>query len=580
MASPSASLAKATRGSLHFSLQALFLSLFLAIVCFLVLAPLIWTVFSSFVISKPWEPIVHGIDGWKEAFNSPGILKSIYNTFALAIVRQLIALVLGILMAWLLSRTDLPMKGGMEFMFWLSFFMPALPITMGWILAFDPKVGLVNAWLGTLPFIDRPVFNIYSFWGIVWAHLTATTLGVKVMLLTPAFRNMDAALEEASRTAGASSWITLRHIIIPIMSPAILVTTILGLIRALEAFEIELILGFRVGIDVYSTRIHSMIEHDPLGGIAPASALSSFFLLILLALVAFNRMYIGRREYATLTGRYSNRATALGRWRYPIFALVLLVVSLITIVPTAFLVLGTFMTVFGFFNIPKVWTLDHWSAVLQDTTFIGALINTFAIGLGAALIGIIFYSFVAYLIVKRQFFGKSLLDFISWLPWSIPGILLGFGFLWTFLNTPILKSLHGTTYLMILAIVIKSMPFGVQFMKTSMLQLSSELEEASRICGGSWFTTYCRILFPLTLPMLIVVGLLVFNSAARDISTLVLLGTANTRTLSLLMLDWITGESSPEKAMAVGVVIVVLVVMTSLLARMLGGRLIVRSGEN
>ena len=485
MVNPQASvIANAPHFSRYLNLQALFLSLFLGMVCLLVLAPLVWTVFSSFILSKPWEPIAYGLGGWREAFTSPGILKSIYNTFALAIVRQFIALILGILLAWVLSRTDLPMRGGLEFMFWLSFFMPALPITMGWILAFDPRVGLVNTWLAKLPFIDGPVFNIYTFWGIVWAHLTATTLGVKVMLLTPAFRNMDSALEEAALTSGASSWTTLRSIIVLIMAPAILVTTILGFIRALEAFEIELILGFRVGIDVYSTRIHNMIEYDPMGGIAPASALSSFFLIFLLVLVVFNRLFIGKRQYTTLTGKYSNRPIPLGQWRYPIFAFVLLVVCMITVIPTGFLLVATFMTVFGFFNLPVVWTLDHWSAVLQDSAFLSALTNTFFIGLGAAFFGVIFFSFIAYLIVKKQFVGRSTLDFVSWLPWSIPGILLGFGLLWTFLNTPFLNVLHGTTYLMIIAIIIKSMPFGVQFMKTAMLQLSDELEEASRLCGG------------------------------------------------------------------------------------------------
>ncbi len=573
------SVGKATYRPLHLNIRVLLLSLTLGVVCFLVLAPLIWTIVSSVIVSKPWEPIVYGLEGWQTAFTSPGIVNSIYNTFTLAITRQFIALILGIVLAWLLARTDIPLKGSMEFMFWLSFFMPALPITMGWILAFDPKVGLVNNWLARLPFIDGPVFNIYSFWGIIWAHLTASTLGVKVMLLTPAFRNMDSALEEASRTAGGSTWTTFRRIIIPVMTPAILVTSILGLIRALEAFEIELILGFRVGIDVYSTRIHSMLEYDPMGGVAPASALSTFFLCILLLMVIFNRTYIKRRQYTTVTGRYSNHPTQLGRWRYPIFAVVLLIVSLITFVPILFLILGTFMTVFGFFNIPQVWTLSHWTMVLQDASFLNALMNTFFIGLGAALVGVIFYSLIAYVIVKSDFKGKPVLDFISWLPWSIPGILLGFGLLWTFLNTPVLKTLHGTTYLMIIAIVIKSMPFGVQFIKTAMLQLSSELEEASRVCGGSWFATYLRILFPLMLPMILVVGLLVFNSAARDISTLVLLGTSNARTLSLLMLDWITGEASPEKAMAVGVVIVVVVVFTSLMALLLGGRWMVKGGE-
>ena len=91
------------------------------------------------------------------------------------------------------------------------------------------------------------MFNIYSFWGIVWAHMGGT-VSIKVMLLAPAFRNLDAALEEASKISGASGWHTFFHIVIPVMMPAILVTTILGIIRSLEAFEIELLLGTPIGL--------------------------------------------------------------------------------------------------------------------------------------------------------------------------------------------------------------------------------------------------------------------------------------------------------------------------------------------
>jgi iron(III) transport system permease protein len=360
------------------------------------------------------------------------------------------------------------------------------------------------------------------------------------------------------------------------MAPAILVTTILGLIRALEAFEIELILGVRVGIEVYSTVIHRMIEHDPFGDMAPASALGSFVLLSLLILVVFNKTYIAGREYATVTGRFSGRVMSLGRWRYPVFIMVALVTLVITFIPMGFLLLGTFMTVFGFFDIPEPWTLDHWKAVLEDPGFVRAFGNTLVVGLGSASAGVIFCSLLGYIIVRSRFALRGVLDFISWLPWSIPGILLGFGLLWTFLNTPLLKSLHGTTYLLMIAIIIKSMPFGVQFMKTITLQLGNELEEASRVCGGSWLRTYVRIVLPLSVPMLLVVALLIFNSAARDISTLILLGSANSKTLSLLMLDWLKGSASTEKAMVVGAIIVALVVVTAIIARAVGGRLVIR----
>lgn len=557
--------------------QALLLSLLLGLVCFLVLTPLLWTLFNSFQISKPWEPAVYGLEGWREAFSSPGIVRAITNSFSLAITRQLIALVVGILLAWLLARTDIPWKGWMEIMFWFSFFIPALPVTLGWILALDPKIGLINLWLRELPFVDGPVFNIYSFWGIVWTHLATSTLGVKVMFLTPAFRNLDAALEEASRVSGAGSLKTLGRIIVPVMLPAIMATTALGLIRSLETFEIELILGVPVGLDVYATKIHEMIVANPSEGFGPATALSSFFLFVLLLLVVFQHVYIGRSSYTTLSGRFSGRPTPLGRWKYPIFGLVLLIVLTITVVPVVFLLMGTFMSVFGFFDIPEPWTLEHWNRVLSDPLFFLSLKNTLVVAVGAAGVGVLFYSLVAYVIVKARFAGKAVLDFVSWLPWAVPGILLGVGLLWTFLQTPFLKGLYGTVYLMILAIVIKSMPLGVQMTKTVMLQLGDELEEASRICGASWLRTYRRILFPLLFPMLTVVGLLVFNSAARDISTVVLLGTGDSRTLSLLMLEWAVGGGALEKATVVGVIIVAIVVITSLIARGIGGQAGIRT---
>src|SRR6185369_12229413 len=199
-----------------------------------------------------------------------------------------------------------------------------------------------NQGLMSLGIFSQPIFNIYSFWGIVWAHMGGT-ISVKVMLLAPAFRNLDAAFEEASKISGASGSRTFFRIVIPVMMPAILVTTILGIIRSLEAFEIELLLGTPIGLQVYSTKIHELVTWEP-PQFAPAMALSTLFLGLLLFMVALQRRYIGRRNYETITGRgFSIRPTPLGHWRYPAFALVLTFAVVITVVPTILLVAGTFM---------------------------------------------------------------------------------------------------------------------------------------------------------------------------------------------------------------------------------------------
>jgi iron(III) transport system permease protein len=558
----------------YFRLPSLPMTLLLLFVGFLVLTPLGLMILNSFQIARPGQPIVWGLEGWVKAFSTPGIVKAITNTFTLAITRQAIALFIGAFFAWLIARTDLPMKGFLEFFFWLSFFLPALPETMGWILLLDPKYGLLNQGLIGLGVVSQPLFNIYSFWGIVWAHMGGT-VSIKVMLLAPAFRNLDAALEESSRISGASGWHTFFHILIPVMMPAILVTTILGIIRALEAFEIELLLGTPIGLQVYSTKIHELVTWEP-PQFAPAMALSTVFLGLLLVMVAFQRRYIANRVYATVTGRgFSIRRTHLGRLRYPAFALVLSFALVITVLPTILLVTGTFMKLFGFFNIAEPWTLDNWRATLNDPVLLRSLWNTVAIGLGSGVIGVLFFSAIAYVIVKTPYRGRWLLDFLSWLPWSIPGILLGMALLWTFLQTKIFLPIYGTIYLLMVAMVIKSMPFGTQMIKSVLMQLGNDLEEASKVCGGTWVDTFRRVIFPLTMPALITVALVGFISAARDISTVVLLGSGKSRTLSLLMLDFAAGAEF-EKATVVAVMVVGLVVVAALIARALGGQVGVR----
>jgi iron(III) transport system permease protein len=297
---------------------------------------------------------------------------------------------------------------------------------------------------------------------------------------------------------------------------------------------------------------------------------------LLLLMVALQRRYIGKRVYTTVTGRgFSTRATYLGRWRYPALALVLAFALFITVIPTTLLVMGTFMKLFGFFYIADPWTLENWRATLSDPVLFRSIWNTLVVGLGSAAIGVFFYAFIATMIVKTRHHGRWLLDFLSWLPWSIPGILLGMALLWTFLQTKIFLPIYGTVYLLMIAMVIKSMPFGTQMIKSVLLQLGNDLEEASKVCGGTWFDTFRRVVMPLIMPALVTVGLVGFISAARDISTVVLLGSGKSRTLSLLMLDFAAGAEF-EKATVVAVMVVGLVVIAALTARALGGQVGVR----
>ena len=160
---------------------------------------------------------------------------------------------------------------------------------------------------------------------------------------------------------------------------------------------------------------------------------------------------------------------------------------------------------------------------------------------------------------------------MSWLPFAVPGILLGVGFLWLFLGTPGLRWLYGSMVLLIVATVVSSMPFGIHIIKSNLLQLGRELEEASRVSGASWWGTYRRIVVPILMPVLMVVMVVTFISAARDISNVALLATSETRVLSLLQLDYMIAGRY-ESAAVVATITMLLSTGVAVVARIVGLR--------
>src|SRR5260370_42035465 len=183
MAQPAISLSSPRAPTLSIQRSAILFSVLLGIVAFLVLAPLTLMLLSSFQLARPGQPAVYGLEGWQIAFTDRSILSAFGNTISLSVVREGIALVVGVILAWLIARTDLIGKNILEFVFWIAFFLPPLPVAMGWILLLDEHSGLFNQWLTSI--IEVAPFRIYSFCWILWVHLT-TTIGVKVRLLAPA----------------------------------------------------------------------------------------------------------------------------------------------------------------------------------------------------------------------------------------------------------------------------------------------------------------------------------------------------------------------------------------------------------
>lgn len=551
----------------NWNTSAIFYTILLCIIGFIVLYPVLLLLIHTFQVGVFGQEYSWGLENWRTAFSDKNMREAIINTITLAISRQLIAIILGVFLAWLIARTDLPGKHWLELGFWIAMFMPALTVTLSWILLLDGYNGILNRWLEMLPFIEKGPFNIYSFWGINWVHLLTGTLPVKIMLLSPAFRNMDASLEEASRTSGASTLGTLIRITTPIMLPVILVSIVMGMIRSLEAFEVELILGVPQQIHVYSTLIYNFVfQEPPLYG--QATVLSIASLMIIVPMVLIQQWASGRKSYTTISGKFSNREHKLGAWKWPAFVFVSTIVFIITIVPFTMIVLSSFTKIFGYFN-AKMWTLENWIDVFSSVGFLSALKNTLMLSFGSMLLSIPLLFVIAYVTVRTKYRFKGALDFITWLPITLPGIVIGLGYLWLVLQTPILKPFYGSIWILIIVIMLGNITLGVQLMKTGMVQISNELEEASYVSGASLFYTMRRIILPLIAPAVAVVAVTIFASASKAVAHVALLSTPSNKPLAMLQLDMMA-DGRLEPATVVGVITMLLTVGVAILAQSIG----------
>ena len=532
--------------------------------------PLLFLLTGSFNLTAPGKPAVYGLDNWIRAFTDGGTLSALGMSFLLSVVRLIPAMILSVLFAWLIARTDMPGGKFIEAICWIAYFVPDFPLVLAWILLLDPNFGVLNSVGKYFPGIDHAIFNPYGFWGIVWVHTSTGGIWFKVILLVPVFRRLGATLEEAARVAGASTTTMLWRITLPVLAPMILAVSVLSFIRGLQSFNTELLLGTPAGIYVYSTKIYDFLQREP-RAYGEATALGSVFLLVLAVLLFFYWKFLrGGKKFTVVTGQgYSTLKVKLGKWRYVACVGCLLYVAVTMLLPLAFLVIGSFMRRYGFFNIASPFTLNHWHNMLSDPIFLVALKNSLIIATTTAVGGVLLYSALAYLLVSRRTITAPLLESLCWIPHVLPGILLSLGVLWLFLATPLRFFLYGSVWGIAVALILADSPVTTQAFKAGLLQLGADLEESARVSGASWSYTYRRVLLPLLAPIAAAVGLMNFGSALTSISTPVLLYSHQSRPLAILLLEYsFTGEL--ERAAALGLLITVIIAVMMLVGRKLG----------
>ena len=534
--------------------------------------PVLLLLINSFNAASDWfvEPRTWGVKHWMNAFQRPGLLRSLGNSLLIWSLTVSVSFPVGVAIAWFLARTKIPYSHTLEFLFWVSYMVPSLPTTIAWITLLDPDVGMINVALKKLFQLDQGPFNIFSVPGIVWANLMGHGISIKVMLLTPAFRNMDATLEEAARVGGAGNLRTLFKVTLPLMIAPMMMVFALQLLRVFQSFETEYLLGLPFGFFVYSTKIFALIRNQ-VPNYGEATVLASITLLMIAMIIPLQRWILERRRYTTITGNFRPGLIDLRACNYVAFTVIALLLFFLTIGPLAILVLGSFMQRIGYFVLG--FTLDHWRLVLTDPVFVKALRTTLALAGSAAIMSPLLFSILAYILVRTRLPGRGALDAMIWSSGAIPGILAGLGLLWVFIGTPLLNFLFGTIWALIIVVMLQGKTTGVNIMKGVFVQVGADMEEAARVSGAGWIRTYFRIWLPLLMPTLILLSVMNFVSAAGATSSIILLASRDTMTLSLMALELSsTAVNNREAASIISIFIIAFTMTGALLIRYFGLR--------
>lgn len=458
-----------------------------------------------------------------------------------------VSMLLGVTSAWLVVRTNAWFRGVAILSAFLSLSAPVMIKAIGWILLLGPNQGLINGWLRSLAGIGGVPINLFTLGGMVaiegilWAP-------VVFLLSLPTLTAMDPALEEAAVVAGARSWQILLRVTLPLALPGLLAVLLVTFIQSLESFEIPLLVGTPGNLQTFTTAIYQTIHRGFVPRYGDASAYAVLLILILaLPLSLYYRVTNQTRKYATVTGKgFRPSRIDLGAGRI-VAGFYLLLLPILLLAPLAILLWASFLPTYE----PPQWsdiarmTFRNYQEVLSLPLTLDGLRNGIVVATLAATVVAGFTFVLAWLVVRRREAMRWFLDAIGSLPLVIPGIVLGTALLIEFLDLRFIP-IYETVWILVLAFLIRYMPYGIRFCYSGITSIDPQLEESALSCGATAFTMLRRVVLPLALPSVTAIWIYVFVHAIRDLSLPVLLSGPKTQLISVVILDLWNDGSIPE----------------------------------
>jgi len=540
------------------------------IVGFLTVSPVLMLVIGSF--SEGFGTFgVLTVDKYVDAYTDPAFAEILVNTLIFTLGSAVVATMLALFMAYMNTRTNIPFKFLFGVISIIPMMIPHILFAVSWVLLLNPSNGMLNR-IGTqyLGF-QGAFFNVYSLHGMILVE-GLLDLPIAYLILAPAMSAFDVTLEESSKVCGASVFRTLTRITLPVLRPAILASVILVIVRSLASFAVPSIIGMPGRIYVLSTHIYRIISTGFAADYGKAAAVGMSALAASIVLIYLYRYLTAESSrYVTISSRgFKPALIDLRGYKYPLFTVVGLLSFVLIVVPVIVLF---YTSMIPYVMVPSakafaMMSWKNWIDVLKDPVSLLALKNSVTLGVVGATLGVILSIFVSYVIVKKRTAAAGILESLSFLSFSFPGIVIGVGFMWFFVRTP----LYATLTALLIGYIATYLPYGIRPISSAMVQIHDNLEESARVCGASPLYAMRRISIPLLIPGIISGWILLATMFVRELTLSVVLSRPGTEVLAVQILrfaeDGLWGRLS-----ALGIIMIfissALVVAATLLGRKL-----------
>jgi len=541
----------------------------IVIVGFLTLCPVLMLFLGSF--SQGLTAFGHFTTAkYAAAYTDPALPGVVVNTIIFVLGSTVLATGLALILAYLNTRTDIPCKPLFKVLSIVPMMIPHLLFSVSWALLLNPSNGLLNAFLKDVFSLHSAPFNIYSLWGMVLVE-GLLNMPIAYLIIAPAMASFDVALEESSRVFGAGAWRTLIRVTLPVLRPAILAAFVLGIVRSLASYAVPRVLGMPGRVDVLATYLYQMIATGFAPDYGKAAALGMSVLAASIGLIVLYRALTAEGgKFVTISGRgYRPAVIELKRARTPLFIGISVLSFLMAVLPVAVLL---YTSLVPYSMVPSArafasMSWKHWIDVLQDPVSLLALKNSLFLAVVGATLGVLLSIFIAYVIVKIRTRASGLLESLSFLSFSFPGIVIGIGFMWFFVQTP----LYATLTALLLAYIATYLPYGVRPLASAFVQVHAHLEESSLVCGASALTTMRRVIVPLLIPGIVSAWILMATMFVRELTVSVVLSRPGSEVLAVQILSF-ADDGLWGKLSALGIIMILISTALVLLATYTGTR--------